>query len=134
MSETKKARTGVVASERAAECGIKSNYNTEANKSQLWIVDFLLFGRENALTGRDLARIAGRPQRTISKTVERARRHGAPICASTDENPGYYLESDEQEVLRFINASLLHRADEIRLTAAGMERGLVERGADNGGF
>ena len=126
MSEKGKARTGAAASERAAECEIKADYNTKSDKSQCWIVDFLLFGRENALTGRDLARVSGRPQRTISKAVERARRHGAPICASTDETPGYYLELDSQEVMSFINASLLHRADEIRLTAAGMKRGLVE--------
>ena len=134
MSEKEKARTGAVASGRAMKCDSGINYNTGATASQGWIVDFLLTGRENALTGREIAQISGRPQRTISKAVERARRHGAPICASTDENPGYYLESDSQEVMRFINASLLHRADEIRLTAAGMRRGLVERGADNGGF
>ena len=102
MSEKGKARTGAAASGRAAECEIKADYNTESDKSQCWIVDFLLFGRENALTGRDLARIAGRPQRTISNAVERARRLGAPVCASTGENPGYYLEENPQAVMNFI--------------------------------
>lgn len=127
MSEKEKARTGAAASERAVKCDSGIDYSTGAKASQGWIVDFLLTGRENAQTGRDLARVSGRPQRAISKAVERARRNGAPICASTDENPGYYLESDEQEVLRFIDGPLLHRADEIRLTAAGMRRGLFER-------
>ena len=134
MSEKEKARTGAAASERAMKYDSGINYSTEARASQGWIVDFLLIGRENALTGREIAQISGRPQRAISKAVERARRNGAPICASTDENPGYYLESDAAEVMRFIDGPLLHRADEIRLTAAGMKRGLVERGADNGGF
>ena len=55
MSEKEKARTGAAASERAMKYDSGINYSTEARASQGWIVDFLLTGRENALTGREIA-------------------------------------------------------------------------------
>lgn len=62
------------------------------------IHELLTEGRENARTGRELARHFNCDIRHISAAVERERREGHPICAASGENPGYYLPADAAEL------------------------------------
>ena len=63
------------------------------------ISELLFNGRENAITGRELARFLQCSMRDISKSIERERRAGVPIIASCDpENPGYYLAETAEEL------------------------------------
>ena len=80
------------------------------------IVDHLFIGKENARTGKDLARALNCDVRDISAKVEKERRQGQPIIASCDpENPGYYLAESAEELQQYCN-KLHHRAGEIHKT------------------
>lgn len=77
------------------------------------IYELLAEGRENARTGRDLAKYCGCNIRDITEQIERERRQGHPICAATGgENPGYYLAADEDELAHYCN-NLRRRAIEM---------------------
>lgn len=66
------------------------------------IADALSPGAENARTGRELAKTFGCGIREITARIEKERREGAPICATSGgENPGYYLPADDQELLDY---------------------------------
>ena len=55
------------------------------------VYEILLTGAENAQNGRDICGLLHISKRELTQTVERERRQGNPICASTDaKNPGYY--------------------------------------------
>lgn len=63
------------------------------------IHELLSAGRENARTGRELARYYDCNIRDITEAIERERREGQPICATTSrDNPGYYLAADAEEL------------------------------------
>ena len=80
------------------------------------IAEHLLTGKENARTGKDLARALGCDPREISAGVERERRQGKPIIASCDpEAPGYYLAGTAAELRQYCGR-LRHRAGEIHKT------------------
>lgn len=90
------------------------------------IADHLLIGKENARTGKDLARALNCDIRDISAGVERERRQGQPIIASCDpELPGYYLAETAEELQEYCNR-LNHRAGEIHKT----RRALLEAAQD----
>lgn len=76
------------------------------------IHELLAEGRENARTGRDLAKFFDCNIRDITEQVERERREGQPICAATGENPGYYLAADADELEQYCN-NLKRRATEL---------------------
>lgn len=80
------------------------------------ITDYLFTGRENARTGKELAKILNCSTRDISEGVERERRQGQPICASCDpEQPGYYLAASADDLEQYCR-SLHRRAGEIHKT------------------
>lgn len=80
------------------------------------INEILLTGAENATSGTDICSMLHISKRELTATVERERRDGHPICASTDaKNPGYYLAANKDEMQRYCN-SLFHRAGEIHKT------------------
>lgn len=79
------------------------------------IHEILAEGADNALTGREICRILGINPRDLTQAIERERRQGKPICASTGSTPGYYLAANQQEMQAYCN-SLLHRAGEIHAT------------------
>lgn len=79
------------------------------------ISDILMTGAERALTGRELCEILHCNARELTAAIERERRAGSPICASTGANPGYYLAATQDEMRQYCN-SLLHRAGEIHKT------------------
>ena len=79
------------------------------------IFELLSEGAENAMTGRDIcARLHIKP-RDLTIIIERERRAGYPICASTGANPGYFIAANKGEMLQYC-AALAHRAEEIHTT------------------
>lgn len=79
------------------------------------IAEMLAEGKENARTGKELSTALRITARDLTQAIERERRDGQPICASTGSNPGYYLAADKGEMQRYCN-SLLRRAGEIHKT------------------
>lgn len=80
------------------------------------IAPLLQTGKGTAITGRELAQLLGLTARDITAAVERERKDGSPICASTDADaPGYYLPADREELNSYICA-LAHRVLEMRKT------------------
>lgn len=81
------------------------------------IYEVLLEGRENAITGKDICALLNIKSRDLTAAIERERRQGKPICASTGENPGYFIAANREEMERYCNA-LYRRAGEIFKTRA----------------
>lgn len=79
------------------------------------IHEILLQGAENAQTGKEICALLHISARDLSAAVEQERRDGKPICASTGQNPGYFLAADREEMERYCR-SLFHRAGEIHKT------------------
>ena len=103
-----------------------SNYSDFGNsRQQPGIQNFLGHGKDNAITGKRLMELLGaKDLRTVSKSVEAARRSGVPICATTSpDGPGYYIAMNTDELSGYLH-SLDHRLKEIRVTRAHMEDAL----------
>lgn len=82
------------------------------------IFEMLDTGEQNARTARELARILNTDRRQISSLVERERRAGKPICATSDsKTPGYYIPATREDMERYCRR-LQHRAGEIFKTRA----------------
>lgn len=80
------------------------------------INEILLHGADNAQTGKEICKILNISPRDLTAAIERERRDGKPICASTDpKRPGYFLAANQDEMQRYCK-SLLHRAGEIHAT------------------
>jgi hypothetical protein len=78
--------------------------------------EILLTGAENAQSSKEICGLLHIHKRELGLAVERERRQGYPICASTDNtNPGYFLAANKDEMQRFCD-SLKHRAGEIHKT------------------
>ena len=76
------------------------------------VSDYLTAGKDNARTGKELCDLLNITARDLTAAIERERREGQPICASTGSTPGYYLAADRQEMETYCN-SLRKRAGEI---------------------
>lgn len=80
------------------------------------IYEILSEGAENAQTGKEICNLLHITARDLTAYIERERRQGKPICASTDSrSPGYFLAADKEEMQRYCR-SLNHRAGEIHKT------------------
>ena len=79
------------------------------------IFEILSEGAENARTGKEICKLLNITARDLTAAIERERRAGKPICASTGSNPGYFLAANQEEMQRYCK-SLLHRAGEIHKT------------------
>ncbi len=88
------------------------------------IHELLGTGKKTARTGRELASMLDTDIRQITRQIERERREGHPICASTDEeNPGYYLAGTEKELREYCDR-LKKRAIELFKTRQSLVRTL----------
>lgn len=86
------------------------------------ISDYLPTGRENAITADEIKNRTGLKRRAVTKSIQRERLAGKPICATNDiHNPGYYLADNPAEVQRYID-SLDRRVREIRKTRSAMQK------------
>ena len=79
------------------------------------IYEMLAEGAENARTGKEICKLLDITPRDLTAAIERERRQGQPICASTGSTPGYFLAANQDEMQRYCR-SLLHRAGEIHKT------------------
>jgi hypothetical protein len=79
------------------------------------IHEILLHGRENAQTGKEICRLLHITSRELTQAIERERRAGEPICASTGHRKGYFLAATREEMQSYC-CSLWHRAGEIHKT------------------
>jgi len=80
------------------------------------IYEILSEGAENAQTGKEICKLLNVTARDLTSAIERERREGKPICASTDsKSPGYFLAADKEEMEHYCR-SLNHRAGEIHKT------------------
>jgi len=95
------------------------------------IAEYLTEGKENARTGREIAAFFGCDLRTVTEQIERERRDGQPICAtSRGESPGYYLAADADELQSYCDR-LKGRAIELFKTRQALIRVLKQLpGAD----
>lgn len=80
------------------------------------ITDALHTGRQNAITGKELATLFSCDIRLITQQIQRERDKGAPICATmSGANAGYFLAADDME-LRAYCGILEHRENELHHT------------------
>jgi len=93
------------------------------------VYELLYEGAENARTAKELCCQLGideKDWRIVSKAVERERREGKPICASSSSDfPGYYKPANREELERYINR-LHRRAGEIFKTRRALQKALEE--------
>lgn len=85
------------------------------------ISDYLSYGQQSAVPLRQLQALVNLDGRTIRRLIELERRSGIPILS--DNKTGYFLAENEVERDNFVR-SMRHRANEIRLTAAAIEKGV----------
>ena len=125
MLSNEKARPGAPTPERVNghrddHLGMSVKQSTTAAPSgQQSIVALLGVGKDNGLTGAQLARLTGVDRRTVQDMVSRERVAGAPICA--DGVNGYFLGESADEV-RKCAKGLFRRAHAVQMAAAGMLR------------
>ena len=78
-------------------------------------------GKENAVPGWKLVKILGlKDLRDLTQLVERERRDGSPICASTGAEKGYYLADGPEELEDYLK-SLNRRVKNINRTVVHLE-------------
>lgn len=76
------------------------------------VYEILNHGAENAQSATDLCKVLGVQRRELVAAVQRERKAGKPICASTSGSMGYFIAADQDEMTRYCE-SLLHRENEI---------------------
>jgi len=81
----------------------RSGWTNRRDGDSVKIVDTLPYGRENAISSKQLAEMLGfATVRALQAAVERERRAGAVIISTTQDGGGYYLSNDIQEIAAFI--------------------------------
>lgn len=93
------------------------------------VFELLGTGKESARTAKELCCQLGidkKDWRVVTKAIERERREGKPICASSSSDyPGYYKPANREELTRYANR--LHmRAGEILKTRRALLKALEE--------
>ena len=69
------------------------------------IFELLGYGKDAALTASELSQLTGLPERRVTRLIERERRAGTPICASSGSAcKGYYLASTPDELEQYTRA------------------------------
>ena len=87
------------------------------------IQELLNTGRNNAVSARYLCGITGLDRRTLSAAIARERKHGAAICAATEEPAGFFIAANADELASYCR-SLASSEKEI---AALLVEGLSNR-------
>lgn len=132
MTAKQKAAPGVTSTESGKEereaalaGGASDSFKTQFTTCGGVIASVLSEGRGNALTGREIKRLLDlKDGRDVTAIVERERRGGVPICATTNsEKPGYFLPETPEELAAY-NRSLRRRIKNIAQTLDAMEKSL----------
>lgn len=72
-------------------------HNTQ-EKEKPRLEDLIPYGKENAITGQEIARFYGTDIRTVTKSIQKKRKEGIPILANKNsKDGGYYYDSLEAE-------------------------------------
>ena len=79
------------------------------------VFEMLSEGAGNAITSKELCKVLNISARDLTAAVERERRAGNAICASTGRKPGYYKPRQRGEMEQYCT-SLARREAEIRKT------------------
>ena len=118
MDVKQKAPTGAGTPARAGNRE-QVHFNTVDLSRQ--VADCLSVGREQAHTASELSEWLGVKDREITKAIERARLHGAPICANCNgDRPGYYLAANADELHEYLQSFKRRRRNIVRTEAALM--------------
>lgn len=89
------------------------------------IHEILPLGKDNAIPGHNLmAALHLRELRELTQIVERERKDGFPICASTGDSKGYYLAATPSELEAYIK-SLSRRIHNMSRTMTHLEDTLL---------
>lgn len=88
------------------------------------IFDLIPTGEENAIPGRELARLLNCRYRDITLSVNCLRQQGAVICSCS---AGFFKPADDAELLHFVRM-MKSRAREIIAASDSAERELKRRG------
>ena len=121
--DSKKARPEAATSEQAlgSDFGGQESQNDFTTHVQLrqsgLVASVLQCGEDNAVPGKYLVGLLDlKDGRELTRRIERERREGAPICATTNcENPGYFLAENPAELEKYIH-SLDRRLRHVRAT------------------
>ena len=106
-----------------------SEYIMNFEAKQGTIAGFLMRGRENALTARDLERITGNDSRAVRNCIQRERLAGSPIMSGRE---GFWLASSVEDVLQ-CERSLWSRIREQMKTARALEAQRLQVARDSEG-
>lgn len=86
------------------------------------VYELLRHGEQNARTGRELCSVLRIRPRDLTAAVERERRAGMPICATTNHTaPGYYIATDRAEMGLYCD-SLTRRVQAVTHTLEACRR------------
>lgn len=97
-----------------------SDFNTKDGKTQGVISGVLLRGKQNAQTAAKIAGVLGLSDtRHVTTLIEAERAHGGAICASTGQQPGYFLPETPDELAGYVK-SLRRRIKAITATEAAL--------------
>ena len=61
------------------------------------IIDFIPYGKENAITRQKLCEITGLPDRKVRELIEKARHEGY-IIINNQDGKGYYQTNDPKDI------------------------------------
>lgn len=78
------------------------------------IIDYIPYGRQNAVSTDYLKAITGLDTRTIRQMIANERTQGAVICSSLkSDGGGYFLPADPSEAVRYVRTEQ-HRIESAR--------------------
>jgi hypothetical protein len=98
--------------------------NTQTNKDKvLYLLQKCCNGRNNALTKKSLAHLAGITPREFEKIVHMLRKEDHPIISVTEAPAGYFLPTTEQEARQYLG-HFVSRIRNIYQSLKGVERGI----------
>lgn len=89
------------------------------------ILDYIPYGRENAISRESLARITGMSDRQVRKAIEGLREDGEVILSSS-HSKGYWRSDDEADISAYI-AENRHRIARLHRTNKEIIRKHYER-------
>lgn len=91
------------------------------------LIDFIPVGRNNAISARDLAKLAGfKDTRSLTQEIHRLRKAGHIICSAVTQPYGFFLPESEHDIREFVH-SMHGRITEIGAAVRGAEQYLQDQ-------
>lgn len=89
------------------------------------ILDYIPYGRENAITRQELAKLTKLDDRAVRKEIKRLTKQGVPIISSSHYK-GYWLSDDIDEWEAYIN-EIDRRRESLYFTTLELRKELYRR-------